>query len=126
MAFENDPEGRQIAMGYAGRDFDQPKIVSIETLCEYGSNEWSPTQFLEMIQKAIAAIPADKLDSSLVELKGGYEESTKLRIRYSGSESAETVADRVRRCELYVAEWRASEKAAYERLKAKLPQETKP
>ena len=119
MAFENDPEGRRIALSYAGPDFDKPKIVTINTLCEYGSSDWPVTDFLEMVQEAIAAIPEDRRGAAWAELEGGYDESTKLTIRYSGPESDETVADRVLRCEKYVAERRASEKLTYERLKAK-------
>lgn len=119
MAFENDPEGYSMAQGYAGHDFDKPKQISIDTLYEYGAESWTLTDFTALIEEAIEKIPVDKCAEAVVELEGGYEESTYLRISYQGMESPETVAARVNRCEEYVAGRRSGERAIYERLKAK-------
>ena len=117
-AFENDPDGYRMAQAYAGPDFDKPKECRVETLCEY-SGEWSVADFTYLISQAVAKIPADKRESAKVELEGGYEESTTLRVSYYGLESEAQVAARVRRCEDYVAQSRKSERVTYERLKAK-------
>lgn len=119
MAFENDPEGYKMACGYAGADFEKPKEVRIETFREYGSESWAADNFLALVIEAVGQIPPERRDSAIVELEGGYEESTKLVISYRGPETAEAVRDRVRRCEEYVAEKRAGELATYNRLKAK-------
>jgi hypothetical protein len=119
MAFENDPDGRSIAERYAGVDFDKPKTVWHETFCEYGTTEWSVSEFREQIASAIDIIPKKYLASARVDLDGGYDESTKLVISYEAPESDETVADRVRRCEQYVAESREKDRQTYERLKRK-------
>jgi len=116
MAFENDPEGRRVAEGYAGGHFDKARIVTREVFASY-ADEWTPEVFLKEITDAIAAIPAEFMASAKVELEG-YE-SGKLLITYTGPESSETVAERIRRCEEYVAERRANEKREFERLKAK-------
>lgn len=118
MAFENDPEGLKIAQSYAGRDFDKPKEVTIEALREYSGN-WGLDEFQKLIAEAIEKIPADKRADASVDLDNDGGESTKLIISYRGLESAETVADRIRRCEVYVAERRHGERQTYERLKAK-------
>lgn len=119
MAFENDPEGYEIACRYAGRDFDKPQIVEHTVLCEY-DGEWSIDDFLTLINDAAAAIPDECRASANVEMHvPGYDGSTSLRITYTGPESAETVADRVARCLEYVANFKAGEMANYERLKRK-------
>jgi hypothetical protein len=119
MAFENDPEGRRLAAMYAGSDFDQTRTVEHMPLCKY-SGEWSLDEFQTMLANAIATIPAKLRATAKVEMyEPGYDGSTSLRLTYRGPESAEDVADRVRRCEQYVAASRSYERRTYERLKAK-------
>lgn len=119
MAFENDPEGRRMAMMYGGSDFDKPRRVRHEVLCEY-DGDWTLDEFKKLIERAIASIPAERRAEAKVEMHDpGYDGSTSLKIYYEGPESPEVVADRVRRCEQYVATGRADERKAYERLKAK-------
>lgn len=119
MAFEDDPEGYKIACRYAGRSFDKPQIVEHEVFLEY-EGKWSIDDFLALISDASEAIPEDCRASANVEMHvPGYDGSTSLRITYTGPESADTVADRVRRCVKYVANHRAGERADYERLKKK-------
>lgn len=119
MAFENDPDGYRMAAAYAGSNFDKPREVTIETFCAYASEEWTLDGFLEAIKSAIDEVPPEKRAVAKVELEGGYEESSKLVIWYRGLESADEVAERVRRCEEYVFKSRASERATFERLKKK-------
>lgn len=116
MVFENDPEGYRIACAYAGHDFDKARTITIEPLYEY-SGKWTIDEFQQTISNAVATIPADCLPSAKVELEG-YD-SSKLCISYVCPESDEVVADRVRRCEIYVQERRASERSTYESLKKK-------
>lgn len=119
MAFENDPEGYRMAQGYAGRDFDKPKLVRHELLCAY-SEEWTFDEFQKVIADLSDRIPPEYRDTARVYMYDpGYDGSASLRIDYSGPESAEVVADRIRRCDEYVAGSRASERATFERLKAK-------
>ena len=119
MAFENDPEGYEIACGYAGRDFDKSKVVTIEAFSSYGDT-WDLNGFKQAIDDAIDSIPPECRERARVELEsGGGDYSGNLKISYCGPESAATVADRVRRCKQYVAERRRSELATYEALKKK-------
>lgn len=119
MAFENDPEGRRLAEMYAGHNFDRPNIVQHTVFNEY-NGEWTADEFMQMMNGALASIPRECLSTAKVEMfDAGYDSSTRLRLTYEGIESAATVADRVRRCELYVEASRRDERAAYERLRVK-------
>ncbi len=119
MPFENDPEGFKIACSYAGRNFATANIVRHELLREY-DGVWEPDEFLSMITKAIESIPPEYRSSAKVEMYDpGDDCSTSLQVYYEGPESAETVADRVRRCEEYVKQRREEERLTYDRLKAK-------
>ncbi len=119
MAFENDPEGYRIACGYAGGDFDKPATVLHELMYEY-SGEWTFDEFQKLIAELSETIPPEYRDTARVYLYDpGYDGSTSLKADYSAPENPATVADRVKRCEEYVAERRAAERATYARLKAK-------
>ena len=119
MAFENDPEGHKIARFYAGPDFDKPRIVQHELLCSYG-DEWTFDDFQNLIADLSDRIPPEYRDTARAYMYDpGYDGSTSLRIDYTGPESAETVAERIKRCEEYVAERRESERQTYARLKEK-------
>ncbi|MCS3690975.1 hypothetical protein [Bradyrhizobium elkanii] len=119
MAFENDPEGYRIAAGYAGGGFDEPHTVRHDVLYEY-DGDWTIEEFQTLIAEAVSAIPETYRASARVEMHDpGYDAPKSLRVYYIGPESPETVADRIKRCEKYVAERRTGERATYERLKAK-------
>jgi hypothetical protein len=119
MAFENDPDGRRIAAGYAGQNFDKPKLVQHELLTSY-SDEWTFDEFQGLIADLSRQIPAEYRNTARVYMYDpGYDGSQSLRIDYTGPESAESVAARIQRCEQYVAERRATERATYEALKEK-------
>lgn len=120
MAFENDPEGYRIAMAYAGGDFDKPRTLKHQVLIKYPYEEWSLDDFLALINEAASSIPPPYRSSAKVEMhEPGYDGTASLRMSYVGPESAADVAARIRRCEQYVAERRASERATYESLKRK-------
>jgi hypothetical protein len=119
MAFENDPEGHRMAQCYAGGDYDKPEIVQHELLREYGA-EWTFDDFKQLIAELSGEIPTEYRHTAKVEMHDpGYDGSTSLQIYYFAPESAETVADRVRQCEEYVAGRRSEERRTYEALKAK-------
>jgi hypothetical protein len=119
MDFETDHEARSTAISYAGRDFDKPRLVTIEVLYEY-SGEWSLADFQRLVAEAIQSIPPQYRDVAKVELKDcGYDSGSKFSISYVGPESQETVNERIRRCEEYVNDCRRREQATFIRLKAK-------
>jgi hypothetical protein len=113
MAFENDPEGYKMAVQYAGAMFDQPQIRLMEVLHEYDFS-YSLKEFQELFGGAINSIPEEFRDSAIVEL-----EDNRLRIAYMGREGDDAVAERIRRCEEYVASQRETERQTYEWLKKK-------
>lgn len=119
MAFENDSEGYRMAQGYAGRDFDKVRTVTHNVLHEYDM-EYSLDDFSKLMADLLESIPAQYRSTAKAFLYDpGYDGSTSFQVTYVGSESDETVADRVRRCVEYVEERRAEERQNYERLKAK-------
>jgi hypothetical protein len=119
MAFENDPEGYRLARGYAGHDFDKPRMVQHELLTSY-TDEWTLDEFQKLIADLGQQIPPQYRDTAKVFMYDpGYDGPQSLRIEYTGPETPDMVADRVRRCEEYVANKRAEERATFERLKAK-------
>lgn len=112
-----DAETMALCVSYAGPDFDRPREIVVEALCEYGGHEWSLEEFQADLASAIASIPADKRAATKVELEG--DEYLKLRIWYRRLETDAEVQERVARCLEYAQERQARERATYESLKRK-------
>jgi hypothetical protein len=117
VAFENDPEGREISVHFAGDDFDKPQEIKVEVFGQWMDEEWQLSEFLNLINGAVESIPLERRSSARVELGG--ETCPHLEIWYTGIETEAMVAARVGRCVKHVADLRASERATFERLKAK-------
>ncbi len=107
MAFENDPEGYRIAQSYAGSDFAKPKIVQHDLMREYWKLDQTLESFRDHMAALLQSVPQEYRATAKVQLYDqGYDSGTIFHIFYEGPENSETVADRVRRCEEYVAERR--------------------
>lgn len=122
MSLANDPEGQRIAISFAGEAFDKPRTITHEMFAEY-SFEYARQEFLSVISAALEKIPPQYRDQATVELERSWcDEPSRFVISYVGPESAEVVTERISRCEQYVTERRASERATYEKLKVKFGQ----
>ena len=116
---ELDEETLAFIFAYCGRDPRQRKEVTREAFCEYGSEEWSLAEFQEIIAAAIESIPPERREAARVELEGGYDESTCLKISYADWQSDEEVAKDVASALRYANEKLARERIEFERLKRK-------
>lgn len=103
---------------YYGRDPSERRSVTEEVFSE-GPCEWSPSGFLADINDAIARIPPEFRDEAVVDLEGGYDESTSLTIKYTRPETDEEVAKRVAEARRYARGKVENELRVYEELKRK-------
>ena len=120
MAFENDPEAHAIAVRYAGRDFDKPRIITHTVFDMSGDETWSLEEFNAALCEVIPKIPSDRIKSAVVTLQSGDEFSPgRLFISYEGQEDPNVVSARIESCRLQIERERAKDLATYQRLKKK-------
>jgi hypothetical protein len=105
------------ARAYTG-GFERRKVTRT-VFSEYGEESWALEDFLADIEEAVAEIPGDKRAVATVELEGGYDESTRLKISYPDVESDDELRERIERAVAYARNRKAEERAEFERLKAK-------
>lgn len=119
MSFENDPDGYRMAQGYAGHDFDKPRVVAHQPLYAFRFN-YSLSEFQKIVADAVASIPEEYRASSSVDLEShDHDVGSEFSITYFAPESAKAVAGRIKRCEEYVANKRLAERSEYDRLSIK-------
>lgn len=119
MVTDLDEDTLHRACSYFGRDPRVPREIVDEVLYEFGGETWSLDEFLVMINAAVAQIPPERRHTAKVELNGGYEESTSLKISFARTETPAEVATNVGRAIAYAREQQAGERATYEALKRK-------
>lgn len=117
------PETVEAIRRYAGRQVFERKNLTIEVFSEYGATEWTLPDFLSDVNEAVAKIPEALRASATVDLEGGYDESTSLKISFDRQETDKEYEDRIRELVLRVEHDRKqraiAERGEYERLKAK-------
>lgn len=106
-------------ISYCGGAPRQPRKVIVEAFAEYANTDWPLIEFQKIIASVIEGVPAECRDSAIVELKGGYDESTVLKISYTRKSTPEEDAGRTFEALKYVNRTRRTEREQYERLKAK-------
>lgn len=97
----------------------EQQIIDVEVFSEWGSADWKAAEFVELINQAYAAIPAEHKAVAVVELDGGYDEGVKLRMRYSRTESKAEREARFAEHQAWAARAAQEEQSTYLRLKAK-------
>lgn len=100
---------------YSGHDPFVPQSVTREVLSAYPYESWTLAEFRRLLD----SVPAEFQDTATIELEGGWDESSSLKIRYADVQSAQEMQASVERFMEYREERAVREKAEYDRLKKK-------
>lgn len=113
-----DQETLAIMSGYAGRDlWDRGDVEHI--VARIDPDIWSLSDFEDLLSGFLDAVPEARRESARVELCGGYEESTYLKISYVAPETDESRLIRIGHALMEAMKKKANDIATFERLKAK-------
>ncbi len=112
----------RLMKSYAGQACLNPRSVE-EVPFQESTDTWPLPEFLKLLNEAVESIPETFRDRAEVELQGGYDESTWLKITYSRPETNNEFNVRVGKYAEYarrqIAEKERRDASEYQRLKAK-------
>ncbi len=82
-------------------------------------DKWMLEEFEKVVADFIASVPDDKRATAKVELKGGYDESTELVVRYERPQTDDEWALSVAHALMHARKCQADDLANYKRLSSK-------